>query len=221
MVASSKFKTTTLTTGIIHQTKELEVFKTGKRIETITEAVEKSVCSRKIAKTYLDLEPSDDRKSYAFRKFEKVLHIQCQKQHEKILSYLKVALSKRCNSSTTVNIASSTSSGLERKDITLEFNFDDEALVTESAILGVTKNSCENIEDQIDTIERLLLTCSKRHPKIAEWVNSDDTSVCQFQLTTERPITQVDKVVKAIETEAETTAIYTGGLIVTTEKVYK
>ena len=55
-MSQKQFETTTLTTGVAEHTKEIELLKTRKRLETTTEAVKRTRCSRKVARTFLQLD---------------------------------------------------------------------------------------------------------------------------------------------------------------------
>ena len=236
-VSTKQFETTKLTTGVLELTKEVEPMRTLKRFETTTEIAPHTPCARKIAETYLKVDGGYEYDAFGFKQFEKQFQKLCKTNYDKIQVYLKSAPSKRCNG-TTVALASTTPSSVAaKKDTTVgEFGFNEPAVETESEFNQVTGKSCETIEEQIVYIERLLMMCVKRieasgaagaGAKLSAAqlamleALGNDVNRCHFLLTTLRPTIIDDKIFKEIQTEAESTVLSTGDLIVSTEKVIK
>ena len=84
----------------------------------------------------------------------------------------------------------------------------------------MTGTPCQDEDQQVKFLESILVQCSKKVHKVAEWLG-DDVDKCNFEITTERPTIQTDKVMKHLETEMYTTMMTTHGDIVTVQKGIK
>ena len=190
-------ETTMLTTDLITNTFDITVQQSTKEFETTTEAFTETLCARKVAQIYLNLDSSTSKVSFIFKKFEDLFKKSCKKQFDEISNYLKTASSKRCQGTTVETTRAVT--------------------VTESSVSEAT---CQTEEEQTKFVERLLLQCSKKVDKVATWLG-DDEEKCKFEISTERPTIQRDKYVKQIQTEIDTTMLTTGSDIITKEQPFK